>query len=101
MNDDKIAHPSDNLADDVYSNIEGHKIQQEQTNPNSLYTLTDNELQLSSHLEDPNKANDWKSINSHKGELVIAYNTHAGNNTLRPRIFYALYIGPNDNGNGH
>ena len=39
--------------------------------------------------------------NSHKGELVIAYNTNVINNTLRQRLFYALYIGPNDDSNGH
>ena len=101
INDNKVVHLSDALADDVYNNIDYHNVQQEQTIHNSLYTLVDNELQLSSHLEDPNKANDWKSTNSHEGELVIAYNTNAGNNTLRPRIFYALYIGPNDDSNGH
>ena len=63
MNDDKIAHPSDDQADDIYSNIKGHKIEQEQTNHNSLYILADNKIQLSSHLEDLNKANDWKSTN--------------------------------------
>ena len=55
MNDDKIVHPSDDLADDVYNNIDYHNVQQEQTNHNSLYTLADNELQLSSDLEDPNE----------------------------------------------
>ena len=58
MNDSKIVHPNDDLADDVYINIEDHKIQQEQTNQNSLYSLANNELQLSS--------------NSQKIELVIA-----------------------------
>ena len=42
-----------------------------------------------------------KNRNSHKGELVIAYNTKVGNNTLRPRAFYVLHIKPNDDGNGH
>ena len=56
---------------------------------------------MSSDLEDPNEADNWKSTNSHKGELVIVYNTKAGNNTLRPRVLYALYIEPNDDGNGH
>ena len=42
-----------------------------------------------------------KSTNSHESELVIAYNTNTGNNTLHPRIFYTLYIGPNDDSNGH
>ena len=66
-----------------------------------IVTLADNELQLNSDLKDPNEADDWKSTNSHKGELVIAYDTKAGNNALRPRIFYALYVGTNNNGNGH
>ena len=92
MKNEKIVHPSNHLTDDDYSNIESHKIQQEQTNHNSLYTPANNELQLSSRLEDPNKANDWKSTNSHEGELVIAYDTNAGNNTLCTRIFYAFYI---------
>ena len=102
MNDEEVVHPSDDLTDDDYSNIEDHEIQQEQTNRNnSFYILVDNELKLSSHLEDPNEANDWKPTNNHKGELVVAYNTNAGNNTLRSRAFYVLYIGPNDSSNGH
>ena len=56
---------------------------------------------MSSNLEDLNETDDWNSTNSHKGELVIAYNTNTGNNTLRPRIFYALYIELNNDGNGH
>ena len=74
MNDDKIVHPSDDLADDMCSNINYHNIQQEQTNHNGLYILANNGLQLSSDLEDPNEVDDRKSRNSHKGELVIAYN---------------------------
>ena len=31
----------------------------------------------------------------------MAYDTNPGNNTLYPRTFYALYIGPNNNGIGH
>ena len=31
----------------------------------------------------------------------MAYNNNAGSNTLYPRTFYALYIGPNDNDIGH
>ena len=31
----------------------------------------------------------------------MAYNTNAENHTLYPRTFYALHIGPNDNGIGH
>ena len=101
MNDNKVTHPSDDIADDICSNSKGHKIIEEQTNHTSLYTLANNKLQLSYHLEDPNKANDWKRTNSYKGELVIAYNRNTRNNALHPGIFYALYIGPNDNGNGH
>ena len=56
---------------------------------------------MSSDLEDPNEADDWKSTNSHKGELVIAYDNKSGNNTLHLKVFYALYIEPNGNGSGH
>ena len=49
INDNKTVHPSDDLADDVYNNIEDH---------NSLCTLADNKLQLSSDLEDLNEANE-------------------------------------------
>ena len=52
-------------------------------------------------LEDLYRTNGWKSTNSHEGELVIAYNNKVRNKTLRPREFYALYIRPNDIGNGH
>ena len=31
----------------------------------------------------------------------MVYDTNTGNNTLYPRTFYALYIGPNDNGIGY
>ena len=78
MDDDKMFYPCDDLADNIYSNIEDH---------NSLYTLAGKELQLSSNLEDPNIDNDWKSTNSHKSQPVIAHNTKAGNNTLRQGIF--------------
>ena len=47
---------------------------------------------ISSHLEDSNKTNDCKTIHNHNGKLVVANDTNAGNNTLRPRTFYALYI---------
>ena len=53
------------------------------------------------NLEDPYRTDDWKSTNSHKSELVIAYNNKAGNNTLHPKVFYALYIKPNGDNNGH
>ena len=52
-------------------------------------------------LEEPYRTDDWKSINSHKGELIIVYNNKVGNKTLHPRVFYALYIRPNGIGNGH
>ena len=35
------------------------------------------------------------------GELVLAYDVRANNKTSRPRVFYTLYIGPNDGGTGH
>ena len=101
MNDDEMIHPSDDLADDMYNNIDHHNVHQKQTNHNSLYTLADNELQLSSDLEDQDEGVNWNSTNSHKGELVIAYDSKVVNKTLRPRIFYALYIRPNDDGSGH
>ena len=70
MNNKTVVHPSGDLTNADYSNIEGHKIHQEQTIQNNrLYTIIDNKLQLSSHLEDPNKVNDWKTTNSHKSEL--------------------------------
>ena len=52
-------------------------------------------------LEELYRTNDWKNANTHKGELVFAYNTKVGSKTLHPRVFYALYIKPNDIGNGH
>ena len=66
MNDDEIVHPSDDLDDDIYNNIDHQTAQQKQTNHNSLYTLADNEIQSSSDLEDQNEAVDWKSTNGHK-----------------------------------
>ena len=56
---------------------------------------------MCSDPEDSNKFNDWKSTNSHKAELVIACNNKAGNNTLHPKVFYALYIEPNGDNNYH
>ena len=76
-------------------------IQQEQTTHGSFYRLTNSELQLNYNLEDPYRTIDWKSTNSHKGELVIAYNNKVGNKTLHPRVLYGLYIRPNDIGNRH
>ena len=85
----------------MYNNIDCHNVQQEQTIHNSLCTLADNELHLNSDLEDSNEADDWKSTNSHKGELVIAYDSKAGSNTLHPRVFYVLYIKPDGDSKGH
>ena len=101
MNNNKMVHPSDDLADDMYNNIDHQNVQREQTNHNSLYTIGNNLLQSSSDLEDQNEAVDWNNTNSHKGELIIVYNNKVGNKTLRSRVFYALYIKPSDNGNGH
>ena len=35
------------------------------------------------------------------GELVITYNVTSSNKTSDPRVFFALYIGPNDSGTSH
>ena len=96
-NDNIMEFSSNDLTDDVQNNIDHHNVNQKQTNHNSLYTLANNKLQLSSDLEDL----DWNSTNSHKGELVIVYDNKVGNKTLRPREFYALSVRPNENGNGH
>ena len=102
MNNKETVHPSDDLIDDEYSNIEDHENRHEQTNWNdSFYTLVDNEIQSRPQLEDPNETNDWKTTDNYQGELFMDYDTNTGNNTLRPRTFYVLYIGPNDNSIGH
>ena len=50
MNNEIVVHPSNDLTNDDYSNIEDHKIHQEMTNQNNrFYTLVDNELQSSFH----------------------------------------------------
>ena len=85
----------------MYSNINHQNVQQEQTNHNILFTFANNKLQLISDLEDPNKDDVWKSTNVHEGELVIVYKASVENNALRPRIFYVLYVGSNDDGNGY
>ena len=90
-------HSSKDLIDDMYNNIDHHNVDQKQTNHINLYILADNEIQLSSDLEDLN----WNSTDSHEGELVITYNNKVRNKILRPRAFYALSVRPNDNGNGH
>ena len=101
MNDNKMVYPSDNLTKDVCSNTNHQNVQQEQTTHNNLHTLDNYELQLYSDLEDLNGTDDWNSTNSHKSELVIAYNNKVGNNTLHSKMFYALYIKPNNDNNGH
>ena len=59
MNDKEVVHPSDDLTDDDYNNIEDHETQHKWTNRNnSFYILVDNELQTISYLEDQNKTND-------------------------------------------
>ena len=55
MNDNKMVHPSNDLTNDMYNNIDHHNIHQKQKNHNSLYTLADNKLQLSSDLENQNE----------------------------------------------
>ena len=52
INDNKMVHPSNNLIDDMYNNIDHHNVHQKQTNHNGLYTHADNELQFNSDLED-------------------------------------------------
>ena len=61
MNDEEVVHLSYDLTDDDYSNTKDDENQYKRTNQNnSFYTLVDNELQSSSHLEDPDKTNDCK-----------------------------------------
>ena len=101
MNDNKMDCHCDNLTNDVYSKTNHKNVQQEQVTHNSLYRLTNSDLQLNYGLEDLYKTDDWRSTNYHKGELVIAYNNKIGNKTLHPRVFYALYIKQNDIRNGY
>ena len=37
MNNKEVVHPSDNLTDDDYSNIEDHETQHERTNRNNRF----------------------------------------------------------------
>ena len=67
-----MVHASNDLTNDMYNNIDHHNVDQKETNHNRLYTLADNELQLSLDLEDL----DWNSTASHKGELIIAYDNN-------------------------
>ena len=97
MNDDNRDHSNNDLPDDIYNHIDHDNVVWKQINHNSFYTLSENKLQLSSDLEDL----DWNSTNSHKGELIITYNNKVRYKTLRPRAFYALYVKPNEKGNGY
>ena len=54
-----MVYPSGNLPNDVYSNTNYQNVQQEQTTHNSLYTLPNYKLKLSSELKDPNRVDDW------------------------------------------
>ena len=101
MNNDKMNSCSNYPTNNMYSNIDHTNIQQERTIHNNLYHLAVSKLQLSYDVEESYRTNDWKSTKSHDGELVIAYNDKVENKTLYPRIFYALYIRPNDIGNRH
>ena len=101
MNNNKMVCHNDNLANNVDCNINHKNVQQEQTTHNSLYTLTNYKIQLNYDLEDPNGTNEWKSTNSHKIELIIAYDNNNRNNTLHPKVFYALYIEPNGDNSSH
>ena len=102
MNDEEAVHSSDDLADDSYNNTENQEDQQERTNgTNSSYTVIDNEIASGKQLEVLNDTNDCRTIDNYEGELVMAYDNNVGKYTLHPRTFYALYIGPNDNGKGH
>ena len=101
MNSNKMVYHSDKPTNDVYSNINHKNVQQKWTTHNSLYPLANSKLQLNYDLEDLYGTNDWNSTNSHKSELIIAYNNKAKNNTLHPKVFYALYIELNDDNNGH
>ena len=76
MNNREAVHPSDDITDDNYSNIDYHETQHKQTNQNnSFYTLVDNKLQLSPQLEHQRETYDWKTPNNHEGEIMMAYNT--------------------------
>mmetsp|Transcript_38260 Transcript_38260/g.43175 ORF Transcript_38260/g.43175 Transcript_38260/m.43175 type:complete len:111 (-) Transcript_38260:36-368(-) len=102
MNDKEAVHPSGDLTNDDYSNIEDRETQHKPANQNNnVYTLVKDKLQSSHQLEDQNETNDLKTINKHEGGLMMAYDNNAKSNALYLRIFYALYIGPNNNGAGH
>ena len=97
MKNDNRYHSNNDLLNDMYSHIDHNNVDRKQINHNSHYTLADNKLQLSSDLEDL----DWNNTDSYEGELINAYNNEVGNKTLRLRIFYALYVKPNEESNKH
>ena len=99
MNDKEAVHPSSDLADDDYRNIEDHETQHKRISQNNnFYTLVEDKLQSSPQLEDENRSYDWKNTNNHEGKLVMTYDNNARSNKLYPRTLDALYIGLNDNG---
>ena len=51
MKDDKMVHPSDDLADDIYNNIDYDNVDQKQTTNDNIYILANNKLQLSTDLD--------------------------------------------------
>ena len=97
LNNNTRDHCNNDLTDDMYNNIYHDNVNQKQTNNHNIYTFVDEELHLRSDIEDL----EWNSIDSHKGELIIAYDNKIGNKTLCPRKFYVFYIKPNQEGNGH
>ena len=52
LNGDIRDHHNNDLTYNVYNNIDHNNVDWKQTNHNSLYTLANNKLQLSSDLED-------------------------------------------------
>ena len=97
MNDNTRNHSNNDLLVDIYSDTAHNNTNQRQTTGCNVYTITDNQLQSSSDLEDL----DWDSTNSHTSELIIAYNNKTRNKILYPRTFYALYVKPNREESGH
>ena len=48
MNNNNRDHSNNDLTDDMHNKIDHDNVDQKQTNHNSLYTLSNNKLQLSS-----------------------------------------------------
>ena len=97
MNNNNRDYSSNDLIDDMYNNIDHGNVDWKQTNHNSLYTLADNKQQLSSDLEDL----DRNSTDSHEGELIIADDNKVEYKALCSKIFYTLYVKPNEEFFGH